>query len=109
MDAVQLSYRSNTMVLLVLGLLALRIVNALTISTLFQPDEYFQSLEPAWQAAFGDDSGAWITWVSSMDRTVGKRSNELSRSGGIIFGPLCTLCFSRQSINQQHSSVTCFT
>jgi phosphatidylinositol glycan class B len=44
-------------------LLALRILNALTLRTFFQPDEYFQSLEPAWQIAFGQDSGAWVTWV----------------------------------------------
>lgn len=44
-------------------LLVLRFVNALCVSTFFQPDEYFQSLEPAWQMAFGSDSGAWITWV----------------------------------------------
>lgn len=47
-----------------LGLIALRIVNALTTRTFFQPDEYFQALEPAWQIAFGSESGAWITWVS---------------------------------------------
>lgn len=46
-----------------LGLLALRIINALCVRTFFQPDEYFQSLEPAWQMAFGSQSGAWITWV----------------------------------------------
>ncbi|KAK5064505.1 hypothetical protein LTR84_000338 [Exophiala bonariae] len=45
-----------------LFLLALRLFNALTIRTFFQPDEYFQALEPAWQLAFGADSGAWITW-----------------------------------------------
>jgi phosphatidylinositol glycan class B len=44
-------------------LLSLRIVNSLVIRTFFQPDEYFQSLEPAWRLAFGGDSGAWITWV----------------------------------------------
>ena len=44
-------------------LVALRVVNALTISTFFQPDEYYQSLEPAWQTVFGQGSGAWITWV----------------------------------------------
>jgi hypothetical protein len=50
--------------MLVFGvLLAFRIVNALTIKTFFQPDEYFQALEPAWKIAFGADSGAWITWV----------------------------------------------
>ncbi|CAF9916655.1 MAG: hypothetical protein GOMPHAMPRED_001069 [Gomphillus americanus] len=43
-------------------LVAFRILNALCIKTFFQPDEYFQSLEPAWRIAFGPDSGAWITW-----------------------------------------------
>ena len=47
-----------------LFLVAFRILNALVIQTFFQPDEYFQSLEPAWQSAFGRNSGAWITWVS---------------------------------------------
>lgn len=50
---------SNVLLLLI----AFRIVNALTISTFFQPDEYFQSLEPAWQMAFGPEANAWITWV----------------------------------------------
>jgi phosphatidylinositol glycan class B len=44
-------------------LFAFRIINALCVRTFFQPDEYFQSLEPAWKMAFGPDSGAWITWV----------------------------------------------
>ncbi|TVY23853.1 GPI mannosyltransferase, partial [Lachnellula hyalina] len=43
-------------------LLGLRFINALCVRTFFQPDEYFQSLEPAWQMAFGSESGAWITW-----------------------------------------------
>jgi phosphatidylinositol glycan class B len=47
-----------------LFLLAFRFANALLVRTFFQPDEYFQSLEPAWQMAFGSESGAWITWVS---------------------------------------------
>jgi phosphatidylinositol glycan class B len=47
-------------------LLALRILNALTIKTFFQPDEYYQSLEPAWRLAFGAESGAWITWVGAL-------------------------------------------
>lgn len=47
-----------------LFLVGFRILNALTIRTFFQPDEYFQSLEPAWHMVFGRDSGAWITWVS---------------------------------------------
>jgi hypothetical protein len=44
-------------------LVVFRIINALCVSTFFQPDEYFQALEPAWQIAFGRQSGAWITWV----------------------------------------------
>jgi hypothetical protein len=49
-------------------LISLRILNAVTNRTFFQPDEYFQSLEPAWDAAFegfGNETGAWVTWVSS--------------------------------------------
>jgi Alg9-like mannosyltransferase family len=44
-------------------LLALRVTNALLVRTYFQPDEYYQALEPAWQFAHGPDSQAWITWV----------------------------------------------
>ncbi|KAL8799700.1 MAG: hypothetical protein Q9200_007470 [Gallowayella weberi] len=47
---------------ILLFLVAFRILNALSIRTFFQPDEYFQSLEPAWEIAFGANSGAWITW-----------------------------------------------
>ena len=54
------AYVSNYVFLL---LLSFRIVNALSIKTFFQPDEYFQSLEPAWEIAFGTRSGAWITWA----------------------------------------------
>lgn len=54
---------SSQWLLVFSALLAFRIVNALTIKTFFQPDEYFQALEPAWKIAFGADSGAWITWV----------------------------------------------
>ncbi|KAJ5914746.1 hypothetical protein N7504_003629 [Penicillium tannophilum] len=50
-----------------LFLIIFRLVNALTVRTFFQPDEFFQSLEPAWQIAFGagqdsKDQGAWMTW-----------------------------------------------
>jgi GPI mannosyltransferase 3 len=48
---------------ILLFLVAFRILNALIVSTFFQPDEYFQSLEPAWRMVFGEDSGVWITWV----------------------------------------------
>jgi len=46
-----------------LYLVAFRVANALLVRTFFQPDEFYQSLEPAWQLAFGVDSGAWITWA----------------------------------------------
>ncbi|KAK5024153.1 glycosylphosphatidylinositol anchor biosynthesis [Exophiala sideris] len=45
-----------------LFLIGLRLINALIIRTFFQPDEYFQALEPAWQWAFGEQARAWITW-----------------------------------------------
>jgi phosphatidylinositol glycan class B len=48
-------------------LLAFRFINALCVRTFFQPDEYFQALEPAWRIAFGADSGAWLTWVHFLD------------------------------------------
>lgn len=48
-----------------LFLISFRLLNALAVQTFFQPDEYFQALEPAWELAFGPRSGAWITWVSS--------------------------------------------
>lgn len=54
-----------------LFLIAYRILNALSIKTFFQPDEYFQSLEPAWDMAFGPGNGAWITWVSLLARYSG--------------------------------------
>ncbi|KAI1655104.1 glycosyltransferase family 22 protein [Daldinia decipiens] len=41
---------------------AVRLINALCVRTFFQPDEYFQALEPAWNLVFGEDSGAWMTW-----------------------------------------------
>ncbi|KAI5284583.1 glycosylphosphatidylinositol anchor biosynthesis [Ascosphaera aggregata] len=44
-------------------LLAFRMINALSLRTFFQPDEFYQSLEPAWDIAFGPNSGAWITWI----------------------------------------------
>jgi phosphatidylinositol glycan class B len=47
-------------------LFGFRLINALLVATFFQPDEYFQALEPGWQIAFGSNSGAWITWVSRV-------------------------------------------
>lgn len=49
-----------------LALIAFRVLNALVVRTFFQPDEFYQSLEPAWQLAFGEGQGAWLTWVSLL-------------------------------------------
>lgn len=55
--------------------IGIRLICAFTIATFFQPDEYYQSLEPAWQLVFGRDSGAWLTWVrcTASDYTVDMR------------------------------------
>lgn len=47
----------------VVAFIGFRLINAYYVQTFFQPDEYFQALEPAWQLAFGRAGGAWITWV----------------------------------------------
>lgn len=41
------------------GVLAIRLINSFTIQTFFQPDEFFQSLEPAHKLVFGY---GYITW-----------------------------------------------
>ena len=56
-------------------LIAFRIVNALSIKTFFQPDEFFQSLEPAWDIAFGANSGAWITWAGGCPQSGGSQAD----------------------------------
>jgi hypothetical protein len=62
-----------------LFLLAFRIVNALALRTFFVPDEYYQSLEPAWQLAFGPRSGAWLTWVrTALHECAGAKANLIS-------------------------------
>ena len=74
-------------------LIALRLVNSLTIQTFFQPDEYFQALEPAWQLAFGNDAGAWITWVGNMSQQGALNVAKLTirhRSGKSTCDQLCT-------------------
>ncbi|EWC46256.1 hypothetical protein DRE_04427 [Drechslerella stenobrocha 248] len=43
-----------------LTVLGIRLLNALTLSTFFQPDEYFQSLEVA--ASWRPDSPSYVTW-----------------------------------------------
>ena len=48
------------------NIITVRLINAWWLATFFQPDEFFQSLEPAWKLAFGPDSGAWLTWVRAL-------------------------------------------
>lgn len=76
---------------ILLFLVAFRILNALAVRTFFQPDEFFQSLEPAWQVVFGKDSGAWITWVSfflkSSRETNRKRCAGMETRTTILYPP----------------------
>ncbi|KAL2822779.1 Alg9-like mannosyltransferase family-domain-containing protein [Aspergillus cavernicola] len=53
---------ASTSTNILLFLIAFRLLNSLTVRTFFQPDEFFQSLEPAWKIAFGENQGPWITW-----------------------------------------------
>lgn len=64
-------------------LFAIRLVNALCVRTFFQPDEYFQALEPAWELVFGSDSGAWMTWVSVWPKSCPTKSPKLTRPPGM--------------------------
>ncbi|PFH58137.1 hypothetical protein XA68_14116 [Ophiocordyceps unilateralis] len=54
-------YSHNRRAMLV-ALVAVRLVNAWFIATFFQPDEFFQVLEPAWGLAFGPQTRPWLTW-----------------------------------------------
>lgn len=78
------------------ALLAFRIVNALTTKTFFQPDEYFQALEPAWRIAFGAESGAWITWVG------GRHDLMLQTSFNILVGMAGRSAYSSTSVDLCH-------
>lgn len=69
-----LPFRSHHVLI---GLAVLRLINALcTDFTFFQPDEYFQALEPAWSLAFGPQSGAWLTWVRIHTRSKMKKKRK---------------------------------
>lgn len=41
------------------ALVCIRVFNALTVQTFFQPDEYYQSLEPAWKVVYGYGETTW--------------------------------------------------
>ena len=71
---------------ILLFLVAFRILNALSVKTFFQPDEYFQSLEPAWEIAFGANSGAWITWVNCANQSQDDINAEPCRNGDTSLG-----------------------
>ena len=58
------------------SIIIIRLINAFWVTTFFQPDEFFQSLEPAWDLAFGSTSGAWLTWVCISSRC-GRKSSSL--------------------------------
>ena len=60
----QLAVRNQRQFSIRTWIFVIRIASLATTWTFFQPDEYFQSLEPAWQLVFGQNSSAWITWVS---------------------------------------------
>jgi hypothetical protein len=99
------SYRDSALAIFAL-LLAFRIVNALTLRTFFQPDEYFQSLEPAWQLVFGNTSRAWITWVNAVSNLTprllhGYLSYHASRSGERNCARPCIQLFSLPSIDSR--------
>ena len=44
---------------IILAVICIRIFNALTTVTFFQPDEYYQSLEPAWKFVYGYGEATW--------------------------------------------------
>jgi hypothetical protein len=89
---------------ILLFLIAFRLVNAFAVRTFFQPDEYFQSLEPAWQIAFGQGQGAWVTWVSERDRVNTWLWLTCPRNGGTNSDPHYILSSSPLSIKQPISS-----
>lgn len=74
-------------------LLGLRFLNAIAVATFFQPDEYFQALEPAWRLAFGARSGAWITWVRLLSFRLLRISTDNFRNGRISYALRYTLCY----------------
>jgi hypothetical protein len=72
----QLSLRAQ--LALFCALYYFRALNGEAVETFFQPDEFFQSLEPAWQWAFGQTSGAWITWVRRCNHVFLNNTSDTS-------------------------------
>jgi hypothetical protein len=74
----------------------------------FQPDEFFQSLEPAWQLAFGTTGDAWITWVNAFHvDIVGCLSHDTSRSGECSCGRPCIQGYLLPSIESRQIWQAC--
>ena len=70
-------------------LIVIRVLNAASMSTFFQPDEFYQGWEPAWALVFGPQSGAWLTWVREYLADI--RLTTLTyhdRNGLVISAPL---------------------
>lgn len=93
---------SNRFLLFIL--FALRLLTALCNRTFFQPDEYYQSLEPAWWLAFGSNSGAWMTWVCHHQHGISGMT-DTSRNGTINFAQLSIRLFWRLLTDSPISSL----
>lgn len=70
--------------LLFFFVLSIRVINAVSVRTFFQPDEYFQALEPAWRMVFGE---GWLTWVCLQPpKCKSWKANLSLRNGEKSFG-----------------------
>jgi len=70
-------------------ILVYRIINALTIQTQFDPDEYWQTLEPAYCLAFPSEYNCAYTWEWTRRRNL--ESRDLTNIGWIedaLHGPI---------------------
>lgn len=81
---------------ILLFLIAFRILNALSVRTFFQPDEFFQSLEPAWQMVFGENNRAWITWVGARATNLAIQNTD----GSIGMETSSSICNSSRHIRR---------
>lgn len=62
------------------GFVVLRLVNALAVWTFFNPDEYWQSLEPAHRLVFGYGHLTW-EWAAGLRCGVGGRGQGRDKEG----------------------------
>ena len=93
--------RCRDLFVLYCALCCFRIINALSIQTQFDPDEYWQTLEPAYCLAFSDKTGSCAyTWEWTRRANVSAPNSletflERSRSGPVrsYAAVLPTFCF----------------